>query len=232
MLTYNSDYLIKKYQIGYIPSATALKYVLAKRKKKSINLLALGNPALNTPQMQLPFAEEEVRGLKAIYPTARVLIGKDASEANFKQQAGAHGIVHVASHGEFNSNTPLLSCLRLSAGNGEDGRLETREIFTLNLDAYLITLSACNTAIGKLTKGDDVVGLTRAFIFAGTPSILGTIWSVNDESTSIFMNHFYGNLREMDKLKSLQQAQIAMIRSEKYRHPYHWAGFQLIGDYH
>jgi len=109
--------------------------------------------------------------------------------------------------------------------------LETREIFGLNLDAYLVTLSACNTAIGKLTKGDDVVGLTRAFIFAGTPSILGTIWSVNDESTSIFMNHFYGNLKEMDKLKSLQQAQIAMIRSEKYRHPYHWAGFQLVGDY-
>ena len=110
--------------------------------------------------------------------------------------------------------------------------METREVFSLNLDAYLVTLSACNTAIGKLTKGDDVVGLTRAFIFAGTPSILGTIWSVNDESTSIFMNLFYNNLKEMDKLKSLQQAQIAMIRNEKYCHPYHWAGFQLIGDYY
>jgi CHAT domain-containing protein len=231
-LTYNSNYLIEKFQIGYIPSATALKYVFAKRKEKPVNLIALGNPELSTPQMRLPFAEQEVQDLKTIYPAAKVLIGKDASEANFKQHAGAHGIVHVASHGEFNSDTPLLSCLRLSAGKGEDGRLETREIFGLTLDAYLVTLSACNTAIGKLTKGDDVVGLTRAFIFAGTPSILGTIWSVNDESTSIFMNHFYENLREMDKLKSLQQAQIAMIRNEKYRHPYHWAGFQLIGDYH
>jgi CHAT domain-containing protein len=231
-LTYRSSYLIEKYQIGYIPSATALKYVLAKRKEKAVDLLAFGNPELNTPQMQLPFAEKEVRGLKRIYPGAKILIGEDASEASFKQQAGAHGIVHVASHGEFNSNTPLLSCLRLSAGNGEDGRLETREIFGLNLDAYLVTLSACNTAIGKLTKGDDVVGLARAFIFAGTPSILGTIWSVSDESTSIFMNHFYENLKEMDKLKSLQQAQIAMIRSEKYSNPYHWAGFQLIGDYY
>ena len=231
-LIYNANYLIEKFQIGYIPSATALKYVLAKRKEKPVNLLALGNPKLSAPQMQLPFAEKEVESLKAIYPVARVLIGEDASEANFKQQAGSYGIVHVASHGEFNSNTPLLSCLRLSAGNGEDGRLETREIFGLNLDAYLVTLSACNTAIGKLTKGDDVVGLTRAFIFAGTPSILGTIWSVNDESTSIFMNHFYENLRVMDKLKSLQQAQIAMIQNEKYRHPYHWAAFQLIGDYY
>ena len=231
-LIYKSNYLIEKYQIGYIPSATALKYVLAKRKEKSANLLALGNPELDTAQMQLPFAEKEVQSLKTIYPAAQVLIGEDASESNFKKQAGVHDILHVASHGEFNSDTPLLSCLRLSAGNGEDGRLETREIFGLNLDAYLVTLSACNTAIGKLTKGDDVVGLTRAFIFAGTPSILGTIWSVNDESTSIFMNHFYGNLKEMDKLKSLQQAQIAMIRSERYRHPYHWAGFQLIGDYY
>ena len=231
-LTYNANYLIEKFQVGYIPSATALKYVFAKRKEKPVNLLALGNPELSAPQMQLPFAEQEVQDLKSIYPAARVLIREDASEANFKQQAGAHDIVHVASHGEFNSNTPLLSCLRLSAGNGEDGRLEAREIFGLNLDAYLVTLSACNTAIGKFTKGDDVVGLTRAFIFAGTPSILGTIWSVNDESTSTFMHHFYENLKEMDKLKSLQQAQIAMIRSEKYRHPYYWAGFQLIGDYY
>jgi CHAT domain-containing protein len=231
-LTYRSHYLIERYQIGYIPSATALKYVFAKRKQKPVNLLAFGNPELSASQMQLPFAEQEVQDLKNIYPGARILIGEDASEANFKQQAGAYDIVHVASHGEFNSNTPLLSCLRLSAGNGEDGRLETREIFGLNLDAYLVTLSACNTAIGKLTKGDDVIGLTRAFIFAGTPSILGTIWSVNDESTSIFMNQFYKNLKEMDKLKSLQQAQIAMIQSGKYSHPYHWAGFQLIGDYY
>jgi tetratricopeptide (TPR) repeat protein len=231
-LTYDAHYLIEKYQIGYIPSATALKYVLAKRKEKSAKLLALGNPELNTAQMHLPYAEKEVQGLKTLYPTARILIGEDASEANFKKQAGAHKILHVASHGEFNSNTPLLSCLRLSAGDGEDGRLEAREIFGLNLDAYLVTLSACNTAIGKLTKGDDVVGLTRAFIFAGTPSILGTIWSVSDQSTSIFMNNFYGNLKEIDKLESLQRAQIVMIRSKKYRHPYHWGGFQLIGDYY
>jgi CHAT domain-containing protein len=231
-LRYHSSYLIEKHQIGYIPSATALKYVLAKRKEKPVNLLAFGNPELNAVQMQLPFAEKEVRDLEKIYPGAKILIGEAASEASFKQHAGAHGIVHVASHGEFNSNTPLLSCLRLSAGNGEDGRLETREVFSLNLDAYLVTLSACNTAIGKLTKGDDVVGLTRAFIFAGTPSILGTIWSVNDESTSKFMKYFYDNLKEMDKFESLQLAQIKMINNENYSHPYHWAGFQLIGDYY
>jgi hypothetical protein len=231
-LTWHSGYLIEKHQIGYIPSATALKYVLARRKEKPVNLLAFGNPELNAVQMQLPFAEKEVRDLEKIYPGAKILIGEAASEASFKQHAGVYGIVHVASHGELNSNTPLLSCLRLSAGNGEDGRLETREVFGLNLDAYLVTLSACNTAIGKLTKGDDVVGLTRAFIFAGTPSILGTIWSVNDESTSKFMNYFYDNLKEMDKFESLQLAQIKMINSENYSHPYHWAGFQLIGDYY
>jgi CHAT domain-containing protein len=231
-LIYHSKYLIENYQIGYIPSATALKYVFAKRKQKSGNLLAFGNPDLNATQMQLPFAEKEVQGIKTLFPTANIKIGEDASEANFKEHAGGYDILHIASHGEFNANTPLFSCLRLSAGNGEDGRLETREIFGLNLNAYLVTLSACNTAIGKLTKGDEVVGLTRAFIFAGTPSILGTIWSVNDESTSIFMNHFYNNLKTMDKLKSLQKAQIALINNKKYSNPYHWAGFQLIGDYY
>jgi CHAT domain-containing protein len=92
-------------------------------------------------------------------------------------------------------------------------------------------LSACNTGLGKITKGDELIGLTRAFIFAGSPSIMGTFWSVNDESTSIFMKSFYMQLQKMDKIAALQSAQRMMIGSDRFSHPYYWAAFQMIGDY-
>ena len=230
-IKYGSNYLIEKHQIVYMPSATALKYVLAKKNLNPGSLLALGNPQLKAEAMQLPYAENEVKALQKYYPQGKILTRSDASEFNLKKFAGKHGIIHIASHGEFSQKAPLLSSLRLSEGNGEDGRLETREIFGLDLNADLVILSACNTAIGALSKGDDVVGLSRAFIFAGTPSVLGTIWSVNDQSTSVLMNNFYEAYRNNDKMKALRQAQQAMIRSREYNHPYYWAGFKLVGDY-
>ena len=127
-----------------------------------------------------------------------ILTGNEAKESAFKIYAGENDIIHIASHGEFNLKAPLLSCLRLAEGENEDGKLETIDIFNLDIKAYLVTLSACNTALGKITKGDELIGLTRAFIFAGTPSILGTLWSVNDESTSFFMKAFYSQLQQAD----------------------------------
>jgi CHAT domain-containing protein len=231
-LQFNSQYLVNQFEIGYLPSSTSLKYVIDRRKEKSNKILAIGNPDLGSKKMNLPYAEKEVLKLKEKNSDTMILIGKDATETAFKKYAADFDIIHIASHGEFNIEYPLFSCLRLGAGQGEDGRLETSEIFNQNLNSYLVVLSACNTALGKLTNGDELIGLSRAFIFAGTPSILGTIWSVNDKSTSIFMDNFYQNLKTMNKFKALQQAQIAMINSKEYHHPYHWAGFQLIGDYY
>ena len=231
-LGYKDRYLAQQYQVGYIPSSAALKYVFDKRKDKAADILALGNPDLGNPNLALPFSESEVADIKRIFPDTRVLVNRQASEAQFKKLAGRYPILHVASHGEFNADAPLLSCLRLTPGDGEDGRLETREIFDLDLNAYLVTLSACNTAMGKMTRGDELLGLSRAFIYAGTPTLLGTIWSVNDESTSEFMKSFYANLKKADKLHALQITQNRMINSADFRHPFYWAGFQLIGDYH
>jgi len=225
-------YLIERHQIGYTPSASVLRYVLGTSKSRTEHLFALGNPDLGAPQLDLPHAEKEVQDIRKWFPKARVLTRQDAIEAEFKQHAADFDILHIASHGEFNPEAPLLSCLRLGAGQGEDGRLETQEIFDLDLDAYLVSLSACNTALGKMTKGDELMGLTRAFIYAGTPSILGTFWSVNDESTRVMMGHFYANLKTMDKFQSMQQAQLAMIRDRRFQHPFYWAGFQMIQETH
>jgi len=230
-LTLEGKYLIERYEIGYSPSASVLQHVFDRKKTVKKAVLALGNPDLGTPQMALPYAEVEVGDIKQFFNQTTVLTQHQVSEATFKKKAGAYDILHIASHGEFNQDTPLLSCLRLAPGGDEDGRLETAEIFDLNLNAYLVTLSACNTAMGKMASGDELMGLTRAFMFAGTPSIMSTFWSVNDKSTSVLMKHFYANLKSMDKFAAMRQAQIEMIRSPEYRHPYYWAAFQIIGDY-
>lgn len=230
-LLVDGRYLVERYQIGYAPSASVLRHVFEKNRNKWERILALGNPDLDVSGMDLQFAEEEVRDIQSVFSDTRVLTRADATEAAFKENAANYDILHVASHGEFNPDAPMRSCLRLRSGKGEDGRLETQEIFDLDLNAYLISLSACNTGLGKITSGDEMTGMTRAFIFAGTPSILATFWSVNDASTRKLMRNFYANLKTMDKFRSLQMAQISMIHDEDYSHPYYWAGFQIIGDY-
>jgi CHAT domain-containing protein len=227
----DSDYLIERLQIGYLPSASSMKYVIFNRKAGFKKILAMGNPTVGSSEMDLPFAEDEVLGIKYYFPATEVLVGPRASEYNLKRLAEVNDIIHIASHGEFYPETPMLSCLRLSPGDGEDGKLEIREIFQLELNAYLVTLSACDTAIGKLERGDELIGMSRAFFFAGTPSLLGSIWRVRDKSTNLLMQKFYQNLHNMDKMAALQKAQLFLIRDPTYAHPTHWAGFQIIGDY-
>jgi CHAT domain-containing protein len=102
----------------------------------------------------------------------------------------------------------------LAKGGKEDGRLEVREIFGMNLKANLVVLSGCDTALGKLSTGDELVGLTRAFIYAGTPSVVASLWSVDDSSTAQLMASFYRNLKTMNKVEALRQAQLELIRGE------------------
>jgi CHAT domain-containing protein len=115
----------------------------------------------------------------------------------------------------------------------ENGLLQAWEIFEqVRIDADLVTLSACNTALGKDMGGEGLVGLTRAFQFAGARSVLASLWAVGDESTASFMPRFYRRFRDgLTKDEALRQTQIEWIRSTRTAHPIHWAAFQLIGDY-
>ena len=102
----------------------------------------------------------------------------------------------------------------LAKGGKEDGKLKVREIFGMDLKANLVVLSGCDTALGKLSTGDELVGLTRAFIYAGTPSVVASLWSVDDSSTAQLMASFYRNLKTMSKVEALRQAQLELIRGE------------------
>jgi CHAT domain-containing protein len=138
-------------------------------------------------------------------------------------------LIHLACHGEYKSDAPLLSNLRLAPSEKEDGRLEVHEIFDLDLKPNLVVLSACQTGMGKRSSGDEITGLTRAFIYAGAPSIITTLWSVNDKSTADLMVRFYDHFKIKSKVEALQLAQLETMK--KYPQPFYWAPFCLTGDY-
>ncbi|MDY6861780.1 MAG: CHAT domain-containing protein [Thermodesulfobacteriota bacterium] len=247
-------FLIEKYNISYLPSASVLRFVIEKRKKAKDKLLGFGNPDLGDSNYNLPFAEEEVKGIKNLYSNASIFCRDKATEGRAKTLSNKFNIIHFACHGELDPVLPLFSCLKLAKDNNDDGRLEVHELFNLNLDhANLVILSACETALGKLKAGDELIGLTRGFIYAGTPSIIASLWNVSDKSTAKLMSNFYKNLQDRNKICSLNLAQLDLIKNKhdngiergiegvvslkdkkegvSYSHPYFWAPFILIGDW-
>jgi CHAT domain-containing protein len=210
----DGHYLIEKYPIYYLSSASLLQFVKEKRKAGGEKVLAFGNPDLGDPEKNLEFAELEAKEVKAAYPESSVYIGKEATEEKSKTLSANHDILHFATHAKLNEDDPLSSAVLLAKENKEDGRLEVREIFGMELKAKLVVLSGCETGLGKLSTGDELVGLTRAFIYAGTPSVVASLWSVDDSSTAHLMASFYRNLKTMSKVEALRQAQLELIRGE------------------
>jgi CHAT domain-containing protein len=167
-----------------------------------------------------------------------MLSGEAATETAVRKLAHKYQVLHLATHGYFNKLNPMLSGLELEADNANDGLLEVHEILELQLTSELVTLSACETGMGggfftEIPAGDDFVGLTRAFLQAGSASVLATLWQVDDRSTVDLMKDFYTHLEDTgvqgDKAVALAQAQRALRATEEYSHPYYWAPFVLVG---
>jgi CHAT domain-containing protein len=212
LLASDGRYLIEKYPIYYLSSASLMQFTQEKRRAMGNRVLALGNPDLGNPAMNLRFAELEAKQIQGLYPQSTILLEKQATEEKAKTLSPQNDIIHFASHAELNEDDPLSSAILLAKSEKEDGRLEVREIFGMDLHANLIVLSACETGLGKLSSGDELVGLTRAFIYAGTPSVVASLWNVEDSSTAQLMASFYKNLKTMSKVEALRQAQLNLIR--------------------
>ncbi|OGB94835.1 MAG: hypothetical protein A3H39_07530 [candidate division NC10 bacterium RIFCSPLOWO2_02_FULL_66_22] len=222
-------YLIQDAPLYYYSSASLMQFTRAKVQGGTANLFALGNPDLQDPTLNLRFAEREVRAVAALFPNTVLLTRREATKATTREHSPRHTILHFATHAELDETDPLGSALRLAPSNSDDGRLEVQEIFGMELHASLVVLSACETALGKLTRGDELTGLTRAFIYAGTPSIITTLWKVSDRASYELMREFYQHLKAgRDKAEALRQAQLATLA--KYPHPYYWAAYQLTGE--
>jgi len=228
-LRHDGRYLIEDYAIAYTPSATVLKACMDKERHGRSSVLALGNPNLQNPAFRLINAEEEVQALSDLFEKANVLTGDAANERVVQEQAGQYDVLHFACHGELNLDEPMLTSLRLSPDGENDGYLHAGEVFDLDLNASLVVLSACNTGLGELRTGNELMGLTRSFLYAGAPSIVASLWTVDDRSTAFLMRAFYKNLASMNKAEALRQAKLATMK--QYPGPFHWAAFCLQGDY-
>jgi CHAT domain-containing protein/Tfp pilus assembly protein PilF len=188
---------------------------------------------------RLPFSRQEVESIAALFPRrSRTYLGSDATEEHAKALGKDVRYIHFATHGLLDERFPLNSALVFSipgqAQPGKDnGLLQAWEIFEqVRLDADLVTLSACNTGLGKELKGEGLIGLTRAFQYAGARSILASLWSVDDFRTMQLMQRFYTELRRgRSKDEALRAAQLELAHSQSAPAPYYWAGFSLIGDW-
>ncbi|MDD2855285.1 MAG: CHAT domain-containing tetratricopeptide repeat protein [Desulfuromonadaceae bacterium] len=224
------DYLIDRQKLFYLPAASVLKYTLARRSnEKKLHILAIGNPDLGNASLDLPFAEREAGTLRWNYPDVTTLTRERATESWLRLHISEFGVIHIASHGEFDPVNPLFSAIRLAKDNGADGKLQAEEIFGLDIRADLVVLSACQTGLGEIKSGDDVVGMNRAFIFAGTHSLMSSLWRVSDVSTAIMMKQFYRNYMTYGKAESLTRAMQHV--KNRYPHPGYWGAFVLTGDY-
>lgn len=223
-----SGYLLDKYNLRVMPSASVIKFLKNRKTDHAGNLLAFGNPDLNNPSLDLPGAEAEARAITAKSAKTKLFTRKQATETVAKTVGGQYRYVHFATHGTFDAESPLTSGLLMSSDDKNDGTLTVGELYDLNMPADLVTLSACETALGKIANGDDVVGFTRGFLYAGASSIVSSLWKVDDAATSELMQKFYGKLTQTDKRNALRDAQL-YVKNNYNSHPYYWAAFQLTG---
>ncbi|MBV7335314.1 CHAT domain-containing protein [Chloroflexi bacterium TSY] len=197
-------YLMERYGVSYLPSASLLHYCRRFKPSGTGTLIVA-----HTQGQLLPAREREGRFVEKV-TSGTILLNKSATVAEFYKQATGKRIVHLATHGEFRADNPLFSGLAL-----EDGELTTLDIFNLQLNASLVTLSACETAGFKLGGGDELIGLSRAFFSAGAASLVVSHWRVEDEATAALMEAFYRELmQKRTKSHALSEAQKQFIHGQ------------------
>ncbi|MEG4026482.1 CHAT domain-containing protein [Microcoleus sp. S13C4] len=239
----NGTYLIEKHTILTAPSIQVLDLTRQQRQKlvqkpaNSSNALVLGNPTMPSvslspgePKQQLsplPGAEAEARAIAPLLKT-QAITGAQGTKAAIVQKMPQASIIHLATHGLLDDVRGLGSAIAMAPSGSDDGLLTAEEIFDMKLQASLVVLSACNTGEGRIT-GDGVIGLSRALISAGVPSVIVSLWSVPDAPTSELMQSFYQNLQNNpDKAQALRQAMLTTMKT--HPQPRNWAAFTLIGE--
>jgi len=220
--------------VGSATQYVELEKARRDRAPSDMKLVAFGDPRSSPP---LPFSRREVEALVTLFGTQAVAyLGDEATESRLKAGLRDVSHVHFACHAVLDEHLPLHSALLLSPpptleDGGDNGQLQVWEILDgVRLDAELVTLSGCNTALGPEMGGEGLLGLTRAFQYAGARSVLATLWSVSDRSSADLMRRFYTHLRAgQTKDDALRAAQIETMRGTA--HPFRWAAFQLNGDW-
>ena len=235
-------YLAENHAIGYVNSATLLSE-LEERQPKEHTILAFapsfdGTVSVSNPDrgklLPLPNNKKEVEQILTSFH-GRAYIDGEASLSNFKSQLASFGMVHLATHAIFDDTAPEYSYLAFAQnGNEAEDLLYVADLYNLQLDADLVTLSACESGIGDLKRGEGFLSLARGFFYSGAASIASTLWKINDASTTTLMTSFYKNLSKGEaKDVALQNAQIEFLdnnRDNALSHPYFWSAFVISGN--
>jgi len=244
----SGKFLIERFAISYAPSLTTLsamhKYARQRVERRKGQLLAFAYPSFGVSRKvelplrgtfeELPQTEREVKAIAQLFGRdARVYLREQATESLIKREAPNYRVVHIATHGIFDPQAPLYSGVLLALEQVEDGILEAWEIADMDLNAELVVLSACETARGLVKEGEGLIGFAWAIFVAGCPSSLLTQWQVADKSTAEFMVTFYRywQTKGLSKAEALQRAQLSLLRSNRWAHPFFWSPFVLIGDW-
>jgi CHAT domain-containing protein len=238
----NLDYLVHHHAISYTYSATLLYYYFENNLKYSNKIAAFAPDYSDEPLtsvkgndrfLPLPGAEAEASGVTELIEGDQFIKTK-ATKKNFIQNAGEYDILHLAMHTLLNDTLPLYSKIVFSADPNEQNErtLNTYEIYNLKLKSDMVVLSGCNTGSGKLQKGEGVMSLARAFFYAGCPSIIMTLWNVEDISSSVLMLEFYKNIKNgFTKDEALRRAKVMYLTQADplKSHPHFWLGYVSIG---
>lgn len=212
-------YVLETFEVSYAPSATV--YALCQEKRMS----ELGGAAIfGVEDPSIPAAAAEARAVAKHLSGARIRVGEGATVEALRREASANGVLHLACHGLFRAGNPMFSSLKL-----HDGWLTAADALSLDLPGSLVTLSACESGRSDVTTGgDEVLGLTRAFLGAGAATLVVSLWLAQDESTAALMEDWYRRMGDgMGRATALRAAQLKM--KDRHPHPYYWAPFVLIG---
>jgi CHAT domain-containing protein len=227
------QYLIQEYPITYVPSASTIRYLHGKETKVEGGALVLGDP-IAPPQPRLPGARTEAESVAKLLHTTPKL-GSEATESLLYGLRGKVDLLHIAAHAGYDANSPLFSAVYLArSGDGKkDGTLSVDEIQSeVDLSGVnLVVLSACESGVGKRSGGDEIVGLTRAVLYAGSPGVISTLWRISDEATTPLIGKFYAHLLSGElAADALRNAQMELLSDEHYHDPRYWAAFVLTGN--
>jgi CHAT domain-containing protein len=212
------SYLIERRQVSFAPSAVVLQQCLDRPKYDFQNALLLG-----VADEQIPGVHEELRALDRIFPNVKRFLDKAATAEVLRKNSTGVDVLHLACHAQFRSDNPLFSSLKLG-----DGWFTARDAYGLKLNCGLVTLSACETGMNAIAPGEELMGLARGFLSAGSPTVMMSLWTVDDEATTELMATFYDELAgTKSPAAALRTAQINLLQQRP--HPFFWSPFVLVG---
>jgi CHAT domain-containing protein/predicted negative regulator of RcsB-dependent stress response len=229
LINKRGEYLVQNFNLIYSPSASVFTFCNDKLIKRGSKFMGVALSDISVDNnVGLPGTEDELKKILPLFPDNISAFGKLSTETFVKKNAGNYNFMHFATHGSYNYRQPLYSYLLFPPSDDDDGRLNVYEVFELNINAKLVVLSACETGLGNISQGDELTGLSRAFLFAGSSAVIVSLWSVADYPTALLMTNFYRYLRDHPMQEALTLAQRDVIKV--FPQPLYWSPFVLIGN--